>query len=684
MGAILFEDQTGSTPAADIPLESLRGSDTPAEPVRPAKPFPEPIVAGIGEEMQKKIIRYLDEQLGKLKTAHTDKANEWKIYEIAYRALPEAPKTRPFEGACNDVVPATAMAVDPIVARLDTGIFKQDPVFRLKALKKSVLPYVEPLAAWVDYVQRHQWKLRKVCSPRMNEFTKLGTMVLKTVYDRVEHEIKTYDAEWKPVKKKEVLYSGARVIGIPLDDLWLPPGYENIDDCHIVAERMRTTFGRLKRQERAGKMTNVSKIKAHTRQKDDADLKETRMEAANHVESGVPDYDDLEVFEVWFEFDVDEDDLPERMVAYFHRDSQTLLSLRYNWYFHQRSPYTIIPYTRANDSLYGVGLGEMTLPFQISLTRWHQMSQDNAYLANIRMYIAKANSPHIEQTPRLYAGRVFFVDDPSSDFKPFQAGEIYPSTLTERQNLFGLLEKRTGVSDYLTGRESPIVGSRATATSTVALIQEGTKRVEQVLENVREGLSDVLEKAFSIWIQYGLEGLDDIVFGDDETGRKVKEFFDMHSQRNVNGAIAVDLSASDASASRSVMQQVQLQIINVMMQYLEKLLQAGQGALAAQQQMPVYTEMVGEVMTAARKMFKDLLTKYDIKNADELLPDLEKFLDGTRNSQPVGAAGPTVSGGATGSPAGPGGATGVEGMGPGTPVPGGAPRAGGPILPGFA
>lgn len=243
------------------------------------------------------------------------------------------------------------------------------------------------------------------------------------------------------------------------------------------------------------------------------------------------------------------------------------------------------------------------------------------------MFIAKKESG-IEEVPKLYCGRTFFVDDPKSDFIPFQAAEIYPSTLSERQNLFGLTEKRTGISDYLTGRESPIVGSRATATATTALIQEGTRRVEEVLENVRLGLAEVIQTCIYIWIQYGLDEVDDVVFGDDQIADDLKSFFDSVNEDNIQGALAIDLSATDAANNRGLQQQMQLTLIRVMMEYLDKLVNAGQTALAAVQQgQPELTQLISDVMTAARVMFRDLLNKYDIRNPDEYLPELEKYLN---------------------------------------------------------
>jgi hypothetical protein len=87
-----------------------------------------------------------------------------------------------------------------------------------------------------------------------------------------------------------------------------------------------------------------------------------------------------------------------------------------------------------------------------------------------------------------------------------------------------------------------------------------------------------------------------------------------------------------------------------MMQYQEKVLELGSVALQAEMTMPAFTDMAAEVMTAARAMFKDLLNTYDIRNPEDYLPDLEKYLNVGAPAGPVsggGVAGPTSGAGAS-------------------------------------
>ena len=137
-------------------------------------------------------------------------------------------KTLPFKGAAREVMPVIAMAVDPIHARLDTGIFKQKPVFTTVALKKNLVDLMPALMAWLDFYQKHFLKLRAVASPRMLEMAKLGTMVFKTVYHNEVVNVRSYDDAWKVQTTPQKRFAGPKVFGISIGDILFPPSYQHI------------------------------------------------------------------------------------------------------------------------------------------------------------------------------------------------------------------------------------------------------------------------------------------------------------------------------------------------------------------------------------------------------------------------------------------------------------------------
>ena len=662
------------TPKAGQSIELKEAPPHDATPMGSRREIPPPILEmepGLEEQFR----TWLDQWIDDLENANSELMDDWYWYERAYRALPgRDPVFIPFEGGSEEVIPVGQMVVNPIHARLDVGIFKQDPVFTFTPLRLDIKDCLPGVQRFVEFYQRHKLHMRTMSAQRVLELVKLGTMVFKIIYDRDETDVLKYDENWKVVPVKETRFVGPRPIGIHIGDFLFPPYYENIQDCPIVAERQRTTYEKLKLLESAGKLANVDKIRNQQTIGERTPVETAREDASRHMLRTYYE-NEIKVYEVWCDFVVKEGSPPSHLVVTYHKDTREFLQRRLNWYFHQLKPYVLVPFKVTNDTMYGLGIMEIVKPLQDAITKWHRMAQDNAYIANIRMFIVRRDS-NIEEVPRLYAGRCFFVEEPTKDFIPFAAGDIYPSTLAERQNLFGIVEKVSGVNDYLSGRESPIIGTRATATSTLALMREALAGVEAVLENIRTGFQEMMYLMVSLWIQYGTGGLEDAIYGpDDPTAQQVKDFFRIINQQNLNGAFGVNLTVTDASTNKQALQQMQLQLIEIMMQYLEKLLEAGAGAIQAMQQgIPQYGQMVAEVMEVARKMFKDLLEKFDIPNPDDYLPMLEKYLGGQPAQTPAGAGG---GGDAQGRNGGPGGEQGVPvGTGPTRPAP--FPRPGVP------
>lgn len=615
--------------------------------------YPKALIALSGEK-KANLMTWVSDQLYQLTDAYEGKREEWNVYEMAYRAHPEAPKSLPFVGASTDVIPLIASMIDPVHARLETGIFRQDPPFKYNALRKSMMKYAKPLEKFANFYMRNIVDTRKVSSPRLLELCKLGTCVFYVDYRIVKGTRKFYEGD--KVRTEEMVTARGPVLeGVELSDFLFPALYQNMQDAPLVARRIRTSIANLRDLERQGWCTGVDDVEKLAGR--DRTSTEDTHEESHGISTAVVNEDaEIVVYEVFFRYDLG-DGIQSMLRALVHlqpanpgdESPLTVLQLRHHEAWHGKYPFVLMNYTLNNQSLLGTGLCEMIYPFQLSVTRYSQLAQDNAFIANAKMFAIKRGIAGLEGDVKVYAGRTFYVENPGADIVPISMGDIYPSTLQERQNILGLAEKRTGVSDYMVGRESPIIGSRATATSTLALIQEGTKRVEQVMENIRVGYTEIHEMFMSLWAQYGVWDMEEYPFGSEEEAALVDEYFKTVAPRaRTNGAFAINIGVTDATTNRQVQQQMQLALIQVMQNYLKQLVELGQ--LSTQMaQIPQMMALVAEVIKAAHAMFRDLLSKYDIPNPEEYLPDVLKLIPSVGpsgddpNGPPGGGAGPGQS-----------------------------------------
>lgn len=623
--------------------------------------FPKAMIS-IGDSVKSRLETWLGEQVEFMRTSFQEKIDKWAAEEEGYRALTDDPKNKPFVGASCEVIPAIAMAVDPIHARLDTSIFKNDRIMRLRAVDKDIQPLVDAAERFVEYYLRYYLKLRQVLNPRLLEEAKHGYLVLRVDYEDDTQPVLTYQRDmtgnWVKSQRNLTRCRGPKITGIPIQNFIYPARFQHLQDCPIVLERIYMTQDEIQAEVKRGRMVMPGDGKLLTDTNDSRTaLDQAKEDSAQH--HNVQQSEGwVELFRFACKFDVDENGFQESLLGIWDHNSQSILQLRYNWYFHQRYPYVLIPYAVVDGDLGGLGLCEMILPFQRSMTAWHQQLWNNAYLANSRVVVRKKNAVETPGDPMAwYAGKEYYAEDPDKDVKILAMADVHRSGQDMMQALMGYVEKRTGVSDYLTGRESPIVGSRATATSTVALIQEGTKRVEETLENLRVGLAEVVEMCMYIWMQFGTDDLEKRIF-DDDTADKVIQFFEKIREMDVGSSLVIELSATDASNNKAVQQQLQLALIQTFTVFYDKLIVAAQTAVQASAVSPALADLIGQVMQDAKSLYTDLATKYDVRNPEEYLPDLDAFLGsiGTQTSRgpsPFGTAGgPPQVPGMAGGPAG--------------------------------
>lgn len=638
--------------------------------------FPKAMIS-LGDEQKTRFITWLGEQVEFLRVAHEEKVKQWAAEEESYRALPDAPKERPFVGACTDVIPAVAMAVDPIHARLDTGIFKSDRIIRVKALDKRLQDVLDPLERFIEYYWRHYLRIRTIASPRLLECAKHGHCVFRVEYENDRQPILTYtrdqaSGQFKEAQRFLTTCVGPKITGIPVQNFIYPPRFQHIQDAPIVLEVVWMTEDQVRAEVKRGRMTNEKLLTPASGIGERTELDAAQEDSAQHheLQRSTPW---VQLYRFCCKFDIDENGFQESLVGLWCHDTQTLHQLQYNWYHHQKYPYVLIPYTVTNGSIGGIGLCEMIQPFQRSMTAWHQQLWNNAYLANSRIIVRKREAVSTtEDSTAWYAGKEFYAEDPSKDVNIIAMADVHRSGGEMMNALMGYVEKRTGVSDYLTGRESPIVGSRATATSTVALIQEGTKRVEETLENLRVGFSEIAEMCIYIWHQYGTGGIEERIF-DDADREKIVKFFDSLDRIDLGSSLHIELAATDASNNKAVQQQTQLALIQTFMVFYEKLITAAQGAVQASQLSPALAELIGQTMTDARQMFYDLANKYEVPDPGSYLPELDQFLATIGVS---GARTPTALAG-FGGPSQIPGMAGIPGQAPGPPGSVQAPGGGG-------
>jgi hypothetical protein len=245
--------------------------------------------------------------------------------------------------------------------------------------------------------------------------------------------------------------------------------------------------------------------------------------------------------------------------------------------------------------------------------------------------------------------------------------DVYPSMRQLETSCLAYSERRSGVADYQLGRESNVMGNRATATGTLALIQEGNRRFDLNVRDVRDCLGAVGKKLLILNAQFRPSGMAYFVKGQD--GELVEQVLNLPDEFLADG-IGMELTASTATINREIEKQGLMSMMGTLTQYYQQLIQISSIAMNPQTPPPVQ-QMAIQMADGARYLMSMIVQTYEIRAVDTLLPpsladqlQADTYANAQQPPGPPGGAGPNQNGAGMGAPMGaPGGGA------PGLPPP---------------
>ena len=503
------------------------------------------------------------------------------------------------------------------------------------------------------------------------ECIKLGTVVWYTPWITNTRRNYTVDDNGN-VRSGEAVtdFDGAMVKTIPLEDFLIMPFYSEIhgpDASPLVGHSELLRPGQVAQMVYDGKYLpemkdaltfgiGGEKASASQRMKDHQSAQEG--DGATVLEDRG---DDLRMYKLHLEVDINGDGREESVYVEYHKDSSTIA--RITPYPYKTRPYDASRYVRREHRFYGIGVPEMMESIQRGINTSVNQAIDNATLANTRVLAARRKSAAAKSLDSWYPGKKV-VFDSTDDLKPFQLGEVYPSVFEIGRVLQALGERRTGVSDYNLGRETGGSTGQGTATSTMALLQEASRRFDLYAKDIRRSLGEIGIQLLERFQQFKPVGRYYSVLG--EKGALVEQPLSLPMAINIRQHLRVRTTSSASSANKEVARQNAIGAFGVLTQYFERVFELSQ-VLISPTAPESLKQLAYQMSEVGERLMGKVLEGFDMEDVAAFLPQLEGVLkDG---QQQLGAGGQGAGG-----PVGPDQDPGVAGGGgvgpaPGPPVP---------------
>jgi hypothetical protein len=598
----------------------------------------------IPENVLSQIIPWI---VGEIQTAQANRikleANvvEW---ERLYEARPKvARKMIPWDGASNIVVPIIGTAVDAVFARIMKSVFGTQKVWSAEALSPQWTDIGDPVERWLNWVANRVLELRRVCPRWFMSCVKTGTGVAKLEWVERKRNVTYRDVSGATLKQTIVTHSGPELRPIPLPDfIYSSDGIhtQDLQTCQWVAERQLYTQKSLMEMETSLVFKNTASLKGKER----TTVTALEQESQRNTGIDVTNPNDIEIWEVWASFDVDGDGIPEEIVINLHLDTQTVVRAVFNYYRHQERPFHLIRFMPRDNSLLGLGIAQMLEPIQEEVSTIHNQRLDNGSLSNSNIFKARRNSVSAIGPLDIYPGAIIKVDEPD-DFQEIIMGQQHQTLLPEELNSNSIGEKRTGVNDYTVGRESAAIGSNATATSTLALIQEGNKRFELTISELRYALTNIAHQVIMLYQQFAKDRHVMFELFSPADQKWMTQFLDLPEEFSRAGVL-IDTPAISEASNQDTERQTYMALMQMLQPFYQGLIQS-LSLTVNPQSPPVFKQIGIQAAQAAVKIWKKVLGAFGIVDADTYAPDITALMGAQSN--PSGGMNGQTGGGLEGS-----------------------------------
>lgn len=574
-------------------------------------------------------------------------------------------KTFPWDGAANLVVPLVGITVDSIVARIINTIFAVQPFWSAQALVKDLEPVVHPLQDFMEWSRINELDMYMQIRSWIVEVVKHGWAYLKVYWESFTQ--RTFVISGGAARPMDKIVRRPQVKHVLLADIVCQAGIEDeLGQAEWLAHRIRLTDGQLRWRKHDRVYQDVDKILAHKAEM--TPMEEKVLE--NELEKEAPRSRDKlnTLYEIYADLPLGGSELPVPVMITYHHETKTIARCVYNPDVMGERPFKKGKFIDREGKRDGIGISRQLALLQDEISTLHNQQVDNATLANTRFFIGRRGV--VRNGTKVWPGRFLTVPDPARDVTTIQMADVYPSMRQLETSCLAYSERRSGVADYQLGRESNVMGNRATATGTLALIQEGNRRFDLNVRDVRDCLGAVGKKLLLLNAQFRPSGMAYFVKGQD--GELVEQVLNLPDEFLADG-IGMELTASTATINREIEKQGLMAMMGTLTQYYQQLIQISGIAMNPQTPPPVQ-QMAVQMADGARYLMSMIVQTYEIRAVDTLLPpsladQLQADTDAHANEspRPQGGTGPNQNRAGMAPPMGvpPGGEAGMPPEGSG-------------------
>lgn len=455
--------------------------------------------------------------LTQLESARYEIVEDYKQWVRNYEGdVKPAESEKPWEGASEAHIPKTSTDIDIAFARLMNAYFGQFPKHILRPLSGKWVDFARETQKLSEYLEDVKIPLYSVFGQAFMTVAKYGTVIIYNPWEN------------RPVKHMELDDNGTFVEADEGGDLYDRPNPRVIHPRDFVIPynamdvqsapwcgykyklrhadlRLWKKTGFFREEEAAVLETMFSNTKpdgtpqvtmptGSVDQQDD--FQREREEAAGFRR--LDSTDEIEMVHLFARVDIDGDGIEEEVNFHLCPKAMIIPRIAYCHYKHHRRPFIDLHFLRRDGIFFSVGIAEMLEDIQRNIDVTFRQVQDNNTFKNTQTIKAKEGGS-IQPDEKWHPARIWFVRQ-MDELEVFRLGDAtFNTSMSDIEILMSSADKRTGLPDSAAGVAE---GDRATATATLALLQEASRRIDLVIGGLRERIAEYWMQTLELYAQF--------------------------------------------------------------------------------------------------------------------------------------------------------------------------------------
>jgi hypothetical protein len=575
------------------------------------------------EEMRNEIITFITDELEVVQTDRESVEEDWTKWKRQRMAKPlNKVNNSPWPNASNQVVPLAATNTNSLFATTKEKFGSRIPLISVSSSDPTYRDHADALTDLVSTLleSKHHIDIRKKNLTLLYELVSLGTQFVK-----VPWRIKKWTFKRDGQQVDKVVMDSPDVIPIPIEDFFCKLHISDIQQAPWVAVRTRYMDYELKQHAANGIFENVEDVLSFS-SRELPDHTIDQLDQQNMTSTLTEDGKEYEIYETYVFWDVDGDGIPEDIKLFIHKDAKVILRAEFNELGLRdivRIPYMNIPY-----QLYASGVGQMVERLQDEADTLHNMRINSQHLSSLQGMVTRTGSRHLDD----FVFQPLFnlkTDNPREDVVPFKFPDISTSTFQAESIVMQYADRLTGAGNAMMGQPDDQAKTRATASGTMFLAQQGYKLYESISKNIEEGYGEI-----GLMIVYQLvanseRAIDSVLpLVSEERRPLVMEILNMHPE-DIPSRFNFHIRVTEVDKTEEAKLQKAMMLQQLYGAYLQQTVGMAEKIFMMQQQAPQLLEPVMKLYVGQTKIMEEvieLLTDKDPSEFTVYVKDIDMML----------------------------------------------------------